>query len=308
MALAAMTGPQVLVLDAGNALFANGGPPTAKDKDRAAFILQIMGKLGTKAMAAGHHDLFAGTGFLDTFAKKAGVTVLSANLRSGGKQVFPAAMVIDVAGLKVGLVGLSPPGPVPGVQGLEGAPTLAAVKAELAKFPPGLDVKVVLAATPYADALQLAGDLKGAIDLVLQSGDLRPAQTTKINQNYLATAGERGRAVQKVTLKLDGTGAFVDLDETMRSKELLDRAEANLKTLDERLKVADGEWAKSQLNSTIAELTARRNELKKTVDSGTAKGARTVSTQTVNLEAGLGEDPEIWKQVLVHEPLGKSPH
>jgi hypothetical protein len=107
---------------------------------------------------------------------------------------------------------------------------------------------------------------------------------------------------------VDGSGDFEDLDEANRSKELLQRAETNLEQLGARRKAADGEWARSQLDSTIAELTARRDELKKVVAKTTAKNARTISGRAINLDAALGEDPELLKQVHVIEPPGSDAH
>jgi 2',3'-cyclic-nucleotide 2'-phosphodiesterase (5'-nucleotidase family) len=267
-----------------------------------------MGKLGTKAMVAGHRDLPAGTGFLLDGAKKAGVQVLSANLQLEGKPVFPGSTVIEVGGIRVGIIGVSPAGPVPGVQKLIGSPVVAAVQAELKKLPADVQLRVVLAAVPYSDAMDIAGQLKEKIDLVLQSGDLHPPAMQPINHNYLVAAGERGRVLEVLTLKLDGTGDFENLDETERAKELLVRAESNLAQLAERQKKAEGEWAKAQLDQSIADITRRRDELKKTVNKGTAKGVRTIASKSVNLDAALGDDPELLKQVLVIEPPGTQSH
>ena len=296
------------MLDAGNALFLGAGQVGKLEKDRAAFIMATMGKLGTRAMGVGHRDLSAGTEWLAKEAKKAGVTLLSANLRVDGKPVFPGSTVVEVNGVKVGLVGITMPGPVPGQPNAVALPSLAAAKEELAKLPAGLDLRVIIAPTPYADALQLAAELKSGLDLVLETGDGRVPSLQKVNQNYLASPGERGRQLHKLTLGLEGKGAFVDLDDIARSKELLDRAEANLKVITARRDAAQGEWEKAQTNQTIAELTARRDELKKAVDQGAAKGARTIQAEAVNLDTTLTDDPELKKKILQYEPTGSAPH
>jgi 2',3'-cyclic-nucleotide 2'-phosphodiesterase (5'-nucleotidase family) len=301
-------GDSLLLLDAGNALFPPTVQPDKKLKDRATFVLNTMGKLGTRAMAAGHKDLWAGVGFLEETAKKAGVPVLSANLKVNDKLKFPGSLVVTVNGIKVGIVGVSPPGPVPSLQGVVGGPTAPAVKEELKKFPADVQLKVVLAATPYGDAMELAGQLKGSVDLILQSHDMHPGGMQAINHNFIAAAGERGRWLEVLTLKVDGTGDFENLDEAERSKELLARAEQNLTQLQDRRKAADGEWAKQQLEQTIIEMTARRDELKKQVAKTTAKGARTISSRTQDLDASLGDDPEILKQTQVIEPPGSQQH
>jgi len=89
----------VLVLDSGNALFANAGVATEAEKARATFILGVMEQLGTKAMAVGQRDLSAGLPFLQGLAKTSKVKLLSANLLRAGKRVFDAGVVIDAGGV-----------------------------------------------------------------------------------------------------------------------------------------------------------------------------------------------------------------
>jgi 2',3'-cyclic-nucleotide 2'-phosphodiesterase (5'-nucleotidase family) len=259
-------------------------------------------------MTVGIRDLPAGLGFLQDAAKKAGVLVLSANLKQGEKRPFPGSTVIEIDGVKVGLIGLSQPGPVPGLQNVAATPTLAAAREELKKLPADVQLKVILAATPYADAMQLAGELKGSVDLILQSGASHPTSLQPINHNYIAAAGERGRQLLQLVVKVDGAGDFENLDEAGRAKELLTRAEANLAQLNTRRQAADSEWARSQLDTTIAELSARRDELKKTVGKATARNARTIKSTAINLDAALGEDAELLKRQLVIEPPGTNKH
>lgn len=295
----------MLVLDAGNALFQSfGAPPAKREKDRAAFIMATMGKLKTRAMAVGHRDLAAGQGFLAEHAKKAGVTLLSANLAIAGKPAFAGSTTLEVDGHKVCLIGLTTPGPVPGLQNAVAAPTVAAAREELKKLPQGCAVKLVLAAIPYADALQLGGELKGAVDFILQSSELKPPIVQPVNHNHLVIGGERGRQLQQLTLKLDGAGDFENLDEVARTKELLAHVEGNLRQLEARRKAAESDWARSQLDATIAEMTARRDELKRAASKGATQGARAFTARAVSLDASLGDDPELLKQLLVFEPTG----
>ena len=85
-----------LVFDSGNALFAFEGPQDESTKPRAKFILETMGKLGTKVMAAGAKDLNFGATWLKQTAAKTGVTILSANLLENGNRAFDGSMV-DIA-------------------------------------------------------------------------------------------------------------------------------------------------------------------------------------------------------------------
>ena len=85
-----------LVVDSGNALFPFEGPQADETKPRARFILETMGKLGTKVMAAGAKDVNFGATWLKDAAAKTGITVLSANLLENGKKVFEGSTVISV--------------------------------------------------------------------------------------------------------------------------------------------------------------------------------------------------------------------
>src|SRR6187549_975073 len=150
-----------LVLDAGNALFRATGLDDPDSKKRAKFILETMGVLGTQVMAVGDRDLGAGLPFLLDAAKGSKVKLLSANLRDQGKAVFEPSAVLPYGKLKVGVIGVSPAS--------RGIPPLVAVTEEMKKLKRKVDVIVVLAAVPYADALQLTTELKGQLDIVLQS-------------------------------------------------------------------------------------------------------------------------------------------
>src|ERR1043165_656311 len=147
----------VLLVDAGNALFESSFAARAKGQAKAEFILRTMGELKTAAMAAGARDLALGPEFLDKAARRAGVPVLSANLTKDSKPIFPASTVVTVSGVKIGLVGVSPP-----IQGLDrfpsgrGEPPVKAALAEATKLRPKVDLLVALAAVSWGDALQLS--------------------------------------------------------------------------------------------------------------------------------------------------------
>lgn len=298
----------LLALDAGNALFKSAAKPSEHERDRAAFVLEAMGQAGTKALVAGARDLAAGVGFLGETAKQAGVQVLSANLRAGGKKPFPGSAIFEVGGVKVGVVGLSAPGPVEGLEHTVGGPLLEAARAELAKLEGKVDLKVLLAAVPYADALQLATELKAGVDVIAQSSDARGALMQRVEHALLVGGGDKGKVLATVALDLDGQGPLFDLSELDREKQLLSGIESNLKIFQARLEAAQDAEGKKQLQKTLGELKARREQQKKKIDQASAKGARTARFDMVFLDSRYADDEALRKKMMVFEPSGRGSH
>lgn len=267
-----------------------------------------MAKLGTKAMAAGQRDLAAGADFLKSEAKKSGITVLSANLRDAGQPVFPGSVVLTVGGVKMALIGLTAPGPMPAFVNLIGGPTLEAAQAELKKLPKR-DLTVILAATSYADAQQLAGALKGQVDLILQSGEFRgtvPPQS--FDGVYVLASGQKGQSVAKLLLSLDGSGPLLDRGQADLARQQLDFLNGQLKTLDERISLAKDEAAKADLGKMVAEMKARRAEQEKIVNAPAARGSRSLKNEWVLLNSGVTDDPAIKAEVLKIDPAYSGAH
>ena len=107
------TGRDVLFLDGGSALF------TIKDRikpaeeaeafRKAELIVATYNRMGYRAMAVGTYDLAIGLDKLLELEKKARFTFLSANLRNEatGELYFRPHLVEEVAGVRVGIIGLS---------------------------------------------------------------------------------------------------------------------------------------------------------------------------------------------------------
>lgn len=303
-------GPK-LVLDSGNALFRNAGVATEEDKVRAAFIDDVMGRLGTRAAAVGQRDLSAGVAWLEALAKGSKVTWLSANLVRGGKPVFPSSVTLDVAGVKVAVVGLTAPGPVAPEKDVQGLPTVAAAKAAVAKLG-ARDLTVLLAATSYADAMQLSTELGGQVDLVIQSGEFRgtqPMQRLSEQAAMLFASAQRGQALAKATIQLGkGRGPFLDLSELERDRQQLEFLSSQVKTLEERLAKAKDAKASAQLKTTLTELQRRKKGLEADVKRKSAPATRAVKLDWFVLGQDVQDDPELKLQVLKIEPSYAGAH
>lgn len=297
------------MVEAGNLLFRSPDGADAAAKERATLILRQLGALGLKAMVAGHRDLSAGPDFLAKEAKAAGVAVVSANLKAGGRAPFPASAVLTVAGQKVAVIGLTAPGPVPGAPGLEGAPVVEALKGALAALGPR-DLTVVLAALPYADALQLDGEFKGQLDLIIQSGDGRgtiPPQ--RLDQGALLLAsGQRGQALGLAELTLKGKGPLQDLAAHVEERRKLELLDGQLKTLlERRAKISDPQ-ALREFDRTVAEIKQRRADQAAVVAKGQQVQGRAVNVRWLVLDSGYADDPAIKAAVLKVEPTYAGQH
>ncbi|MBZ4418907.1 5'-nucleotidase [Myxococcus sp. RHSTA-1-4] len=312
----------MLVLDAGNALFKSRDSGEAPDaKARAELLLSQMDAQGTAAMAVGARDLVLGVDFLKKGTKKAKLKLLSANLVDGeGKPYFPASLVTDVGGVKVGVVGVSPatdkPQPAgPAVKGkpqpmMQGLPVQSAVAAEAKRLreQEKVDVVVLLAAVPYDEAFRLAERVEG-VDFVVQSHDGRGVGVAQ--RQAFATVvppGDRGRQLARLELALDGPGRFADISELERTRQSLGIVETNLAKAKEKLAAAADATTRQSYEQAVASLEARRTALKQVAEGGATGAARTHLLSYIQLGSEVPGDPAVQKLVERIEPPGSAAH
>lgn len=301
-------GPTIL-FDSGNALFPFEGPQDEATKQRARFILETMGKLGTKVMAAGAKDLNFGATWLKATAAKAGVKVLSANLLENGKKVFDGSAVIEAGGVKVGFIGVSAPGGTVGTTKMEATPIAAAVKEELLKLKGKADLIVLLAPVAQGDAFVLSTEFKKDVDFIAVSSDSRgmmPAQHT--DGTWVLNPGARGQAVASLALKADGKGGWIDLAEIEREKELLRALDARLAEFEPRLKAATDPESRKMMQQTVSDLKQRRAEQKKKAEVAVGPDARTFDYTYVILNDQVVDDAALKAEVLKYEPTYAGAH
>ena len=288
------------MVDSGNALYRTVGVNDAMAVKRADFILLRMGRLGTFAMAVGARDLNAGPAAIKAIADKAKLKLLSANLTGkDGKLLFPGSVVATVGSVRVGLIGVSPPGPVEGSPGVKGAPVVAAVAKEAKALKGKVDLVVVLAAAPYPDALQISTELGDAVDLILNSHDSRgagPAQRSE--KNYLLPSGERGRQVGRLDLDLNGKGLFADKDEATREAQLVPMLKSQVVELRKRLDLATDEKVRADLKASITALEASQKAHEKNA-APDVRGARTLKLTWLSL------GPEVTDEKTLKEEVDK---
>ncbi|MGV3625385.1 MAG: hypothetical protein ACO1OB_31535 [Archangium sp.] len=300
-----LKGENLLVLDAGNALYRNAGNASEADGPRAQLVFDMMKRLGTRAMVVGQRDLSAGVDSLKKLAAGSDVKLLSANLTRDGKPLFDSGVVLDVGGVKVGLVGVSAPGPIAPDANVTASAPLDAAKAAIKKLGKR-DVTVVLAATSYADGMLLSRELKGLTDLVVQSGEFRgtvPPQRVDEASPLLLGSGQRGQALGKATITLgNGKGPLIDLTITAREREQLAYVDGQVKTLEERMAKATDKRARADFNGMLSDLKKRQAELNAAIAKTTPPGARTLDFKWLVLGQDITDDASWKSEVLKIEP------
>ena len=304
----------MLVLDAGNALFKNAYPgQDPKEKTRAQFLLEQMDALGTTAMAVGARDLALGTDFLVRSQAGRKLKLLSANLAdASGKLLFAPSTVVTVGGVKFGIVGVSPEGPVARQQTVLGRPPVKAALAEARRLreQDKVDVVVVLAALPTQEATTLSQQAGKSVELILQSHDGRTSTLAQRDDYALVmSAGERGRQLGRLALSVNGhTGPFVDLSEAERNQQSLKVIEANLQQARQSLSLSKDATVRRTWEETLQGLEARKKELlARTAPSG--KGSeRTLLYSYTTLGGDVTGDADLQAKVERIEPPGSASH
>jgi 2',3'-cyclic-nucleotide 2'-phosphodiesterase (5'-nucleotidase family) len=203
------------VLDAGDA-WVGGELAVLGDFTQGEAIVAGMNMMGYDAMALGPKELSLGPDVLRERMAEATFAVLSANvvLESSGEPVADPYTVLDVAGHRVGIVGLTrmPEAPQPGFQVLDQQQATAQTVAEVADQ---ADTVILLTNTGYRSALEIAGAVPG-IDLVVAGlpDQLPRAAVRAPGTGTIAVTAEQpvlahtGRRVGKLAVTLGSDGSL----------------------------------------------------------------------------------------------------
>ena len=171
-------GRPLLVLDAGNLFFKERSSSTIEKKEfalKSEYILEAYKKTGCDAVNVGETDLFMGLEQLKNLQKKAGFPFVSSNLYSKktGKPLFQPFFVKEVAGTKVGILGLF---------------------SEQGSVEPSIEIK-----NPVETAKNLIAALKNTCSFIIVLSNLGLEGDKKLAQNILGIdliIG--GKAVQRM--------------------------------------------------------------------------------------------------------------
>jgi 2',3'-cyclic-nucleotide 2'-phosphodiesterase (5'-nucleotidase family) len=203
----------LLLVDTGDALV--GGGPLG-DATQGAVIVDGMNLMGYEAMAIGPQELSLGLDVLRQRMAEAKFPMLSANVVQVGTEELVAQpyMVLDLAGHRVGIIGLTrvPDGKQAGFQVLDSQAAAARYVPEVAEQ---ADTIVLLTNVGYRQALEIAGAVPG-IDLVVAGLPDLPmgAAARAPGTGALAVSAEQplprhsGRQVGRLTVTLGSDGSL----------------------------------------------------------------------------------------------------
>lgn len=215
----------VLVLDSGDTI--QGTPleeMTHIKWGEPSPTIAAMNRIGYQAMAVGNHEFNFGLGVLHRAEEQAEFSFLSANTIDAetGKPAFPPFIVVELDGLRVGVLGLT----TPNIPGWEPAEHYAGLRFEppddaartwvpLLRERERCDVVIALAHTGFGRDLNAAGDDETSvddfawrisrvpgIDVLLTGHTHRDIDPRRVNETIVSQPSARGRIVTRIDLEL----------------------------------------------------------------------------------------------------------
>jgi hypothetical protein len=234
-----------------------------QDSWKADALARSLGAAGLRAWAPGANDWAAGPDTFGALATAAQATPLAANLSGPGLQ---AARVFEIAGNKVGVIGVSVPaheGKLPaGVSALDALAELKKAKASLDAQ--GAKLRVLLTAMPRGEALRLIDQVPGFQVLVIgkpfDEGEVNdpPTPPEVVGSTLVVEAPNHLQALGVVDLFVQGDQfEFADGSNTAAAAER-ESLTARIKELESRLLTAQAAGKTSE-----ADLAARRADLER---------------------------------------------
>ncbi len=193
-------------MDSGDLLWKSaflGSDEIAQRKLKANLLLEAMAALEIDALTPGEGDFIFGLDFLAQGVARHGLPYVSANLRRpDGSPLFPAYVVVERAGLRIGITGVTLPslfqkdvGSVPTEESLRGV-------VEELKEREKVDLVVLLSHQGMEADKALVRAAPG-IDLVFAAHDRRFAvEPNLVGDTAIFQGGSRGKYLGQVTLDL----------------------------------------------------------------------------------------------------------
>ena len=206
--------PNVLLLDAGNALWSTQQPA---EETKGKIVIEAMNLMRYDAMALGDLDLQLGVEALSQRIAEAGFPVLSSNLAlaSSGNLLAKPYALLNVGGRKVGVIGLTwdqaevPPE-------LETKVRVLSADEALKKYVPEVtgktDIVVVLSNMGYEEDQRLSSLVSG-IDLIVGSRTRMPLDQAWKNEQtgtLIVQAGSQGEWLGRRSLHFDTIGVVTE--------------------------------------------------------------------------------------------------
>jgi len=188
-------GRKILLLDTGNLLFRKPPQTETKRRDgllRVDLLIQSYNEMGYDGVNVGEKDLMMGLKFLSEVSQKAKFSLVSANLvdKKTGKCVFKPYVVKEIAGLKIGILGLLDDQFIPTLQ----------------ENDPGLTIL-----EPLSTAKALTKSLREYCDLIVvlsQLGESKDKKLARENRDIDLILGGGGESKRVVMERENGTAIY----------------------------------------------------------------------------------------------------
>ena len=307
----------VVVADAGD-LFYERNQLNVADRamalDRAHVYLEAMAKMGTDVFNVGDRDLALGVDVLRKLAKQAKFPFVSSNIvdATTSKPVFEPRVVLDKAGVKIGVIGLVRKG-FPGEDriakdnGIRILPPVEAARAQVeALRKKGVGVIIALAQLTQDEMADLAEKVPD-IDVILGSDTQQLLQFPRqVGHTFLTDVLNKGKYLGVLTLlvhKGDRNPVFVDPNHKAnlerRVRELEARLKARQQMLDRAKAAQKGQpsarnlqWLEQTLASIKAQLAEAKMDLQE-VEQEPTEGRSLLLFEAVALGKNLADDEAV---------------
>jgi hypothetical protein len=296
---------KVLLLDTGNLLFRKPLQTETKRRDallRADLLIQSYNEMGYAVVNVGEKDLMMGFKFLSDVSQKAKFSLISANLldKKTGKSIFRPYVVKEIAGLKVGILGLMDDQFNPTLQekdsGLIISEPLATSKVHTKSLRESCDLIIVLSQLGESKDKKLARE-NPQIDLILGGGgESKRAVMERVNDVPIYRLEPRGGYLGRIDYSLVNTKKPIKF---LISSER-DKLEKRLERLTTRSMQIKSDMARSgkQEEMKVKELKfleSKQEELKKTLVAFEDKNF--YRHTPIPVQVSVVDDPKIIKDV-----------
>lgn len=171
--------------------------------------LDFLNRLSPDAMTLGNHEFDFGMDVLHERIRQARFPVISANAYRGRDRLLPPVAFKDVAGLRVGVLGLITPDTAQlahpdKIAGITFSDPVAETKKLAAEVRAGSDLFIALTHTGVEADKRLAGEVP-ALDVVIGGHDhVALLEPLKVGDVWICQAQYRGLFLGRVDLKIDG--------------------------------------------------------------------------------------------------------
>jgi hypothetical protein len=298
-------GKRVLLLDTGNLLFRKPLQTETKRRDallRADLLIQSYNEMGYGVVNVGEKDLMMGFKFLSDVSQKAKFSLISTNLldKKTGKSVFRPYVVKEIAGLKIGILGLMDDQFNPTLQekdsGLTISEPLATSKVHTKSLRETCDLIIVLSQLGESKDKKLARE-NPQIDLILGGGgESKRAVMESVNEVPIYRLEPRGGYLGRIDYSLVNTKKPIKFLISTERDELEKRSE-RLATRSMQIK-SDMARSGKQEEMKIKELKfleSKQKELKKTLVAFEDKNF--YRHTSIPIQLSVVDDPKIIKGV-----------